>query len=146
MDIFARRLEVLLKTSWRRFCKTSRRRFEDVWPRRKYWSWSRRLEEVFKMYSEDVWLVGICLEDALARHLEEILKTSWRRMAKTKILVLIKLSWRHLQDVFWGRLTWANIFVLIKTSSSEDEDERRLQDIFIKTNVCWEACSFSFFN
>ena len=30
----------------------------------------------------------------------------------------------------------ANIFVLIKTSS-EDEDERCLQDLFIKTNVCW---------
>ena len=29
-----------------------------------------------------------------------------------------------------------NIFVLMKTSS-EDEDERRLQDVFIKTNVCW---------
>ena len=28
------------------------------------------------------------------------------------------------------------MFVLIKTSS-EDEDERRLQDVFIKTNVCW---------
>ena len=34
-----------------------------------------------------------------------------------------------------------NIFVLIKTfedvfkTSSEDEDERRLQDLFIKTNV-----------
>ena len=23
--------------------------------------------------------------------------------------------------------------------SSEDEDERRLQDVFIKTNVCWEV-------
>ena len=35
-----------------------------------------------------------------------------------------------------------NIFVLIKTSS-EDEDERRLQDDFIKTNVCWvERCQW----
>ena len=31
-----------------------------------------------------------------------------------------------------------NILVLTKTSS-EDEDERRLQDVFIKTNVCWPA-------
>ena len=23
--------------------------------------------------------------------------------------------------------------------SSEDEDERRLQDVFIKTNVCWDV-------
>ena len=30
----------------------------------------------------------------------------------------------------------ANIFVLIKTSS-EDEEGRRLKDVFIKTDVCW---------
>ena len=24
-------------------------------------------------------------------------------------------------------------------TSSEDEDERRLQDVFIKTNVCWDS-------
>ena len=85
-DVFARRLEDVLKTSWRRLedvLKTSWRRLEDIWPRRIYWSWSRRLEDVF-----------------------------WRRMSKV------------------------NIFVLIKTSS-EDKDERRLQDVFIKTNLCW---------
>ena len=60
--------------SWRRFCKTSWRRLEDVWPRRIYWSWSRRLEDVLK-------------------------------------------------------------------TSSEDEDQRRLQDVFIKTNVCWDMAS-----
>ena len=32
----------------------------------------------------------------------------------------------------------AIMFVLIKTSS-EDEDERHLQKVFIKTNVCWEC-------
>ena len=53
------------------------------------------------------------------RCLEDVLKTSWRRMIKTNIIVLIKTTWR-----------------LLKTSS-EHKDERRLQDVFIKTNVCW---------
>ena len=33
-----------------------------------------------------------------------------------------------------------NILVLTKTSSEdEDEDERRLQNVFIKTNICWDV-------
>ena len=59
-------------------------------------------------------------------------------MAKTNILVFTKTSWRRLEDVFWRPKAKANIFVLIKTSS-EDKDERRLQDVFIKTNVCWDV-------
>ena len=54
-DVFARSLEDVLKTSWRRL--------EDIWPSRIYWSWSRRLEDVF-----------------------------WRRMTKVNIFVLIKTS------------------------------------------------------
>ena len=65
--------------------------------------------------------------------LENVLKTLWKRLedvfwwrkAKANIFVLIKTSWRHFQDVFWRRRR--------KTSS------RRLQDIFIKANVCWET-------
>ena len=69
--------EDVLKTSWSRRCKTSWRRLEnvlkmynqgeyiclyqdvlktsseDVWLRRIYWSWSRRLENVLKTSSED---------------------------------------------------------------------------------------------
>ena len=52
-------------------------------------------------------------------------------------------SSRRLQDVFWRCLSKENIFVLIKTSS-EGEDERRVQDVFIKTNVCWKS-QFCFF-
>ena len=69
-------------------------------------------------------------------------------MAKTNILVLIKTSWRRLEDVFWRRKAKANIFVLIKTSWRRLQDvfwrrrrktsSRRLQDVFIKTNVCWD--------
>ena len=102
MKAFRRRLENVLKTTWR--C------FEDVFARR--------------------------LEDAL----KTFLKTSWRRMTKRNILVLIKASWRHLEDVFWRRTSKPNMFVLVKTSS-EDEDKRR--DVFIKTNVCWEMIQFS---
>ena len=51
----------------------------------------------------------------------------WRRKAKANIFVLIRTSWRRLQDAFWRRRR--------KTSS------RRLQDVFIKTNVCWDTNS-----
>ena len=72
-------LQDVLKMSWRRLedvLKTSWRRLEDVWPRRIYWSWPRRLEDVF-----------------------------WRRKAKANIFVLIKTSSRRLlktktKDVF----------------------------------------------
>ena len=73
---FSRRLEDVLKTSWRHLDKTSWKRVEDVLKtygqdeyigledvlktssedvrlRRTYLSWSRRLEDVFKTFSED---------------------------------------------------------------------------------------------
>ena len=67
----------------------------------------------------------IRLENVLKISLLDVLKMSWRRKAKGNIFLLIKTSWRHLQDVFWRRRR--------KTSS------RRLQEVFIKTNVCWET-------
>ena len=86
------------------------------------------------------------------RHLEEVLKTYWQ-----DVLKMSYWSWsRRPEDVFWSRMTKVNIFVLIKTSS-ENEDERRLQDVFItssrrlhnvfiKTNVCWEDCEHMYQN
>ena len=50
-----------------------------------------------------------------------VLKTSWRRMAKTNVLVLTKTPWRHNAK--------ASIFVLIKMFS-EDRDVRHLQEVF----------------
>ena len=107
-DIFARRVEDVLKrflqdflrtfsqdvlkTSWRRLevvLKTSWRHLQDVWPRRIYWSWSRRLEDVFKTSSQDLWVRQIL--------------SSWSR---------------RLEDVFKTK------------TSSEDEDESPLQDVF----------------
>ena len=82
------------------------------------------------------------------RCLEKVLKTSWRGIAKTNILVFAKTSWRRLEDVFWRHKAKVNMFVLIKTSWRRFQDvfwrrrrktsSRRLHDVFIKTNVCWE--------
>ena len=106
-----------------------------------------RLQNVLKMSSK-----RIC--DTSWRHFEDVLKTSWSRlenflktswrcMDKTNILVLTKMSWRRLQDVFWRRMINNNIFVFIKLSW------RRLlktktKDVFIKTNVCWDVCRLVF--
>ena len=104
------RLENILKMSWRHLWETSLRPLEDLF--------ARHFKIAFKMS----WR---CLANVF---LQDVMKTSWRRITKTNICLD--------QDVFWKRMSKANIFVLINTSS-EDEDERRLQDVFIKTNVCW---------
>ena len=82
------------------------------------------------------------LEEVFARRLEDLLQTSGKCLEGVR-LRRIYWSWpRLLEDVFWRRKAKSNIFVLIKTSS-EDEDERRLQDVFIKTNVCWPCVDSS---
>ena len=109
-------------------------------------SW-RCLQDVFARRLEDVlktsWrrLENVLktswrgIEDVFARRLEVVLKTSWRRMEKTNILVLTKTSWTRLEHVIWRRMINKNIFVFIKTSW------RRLEDVFWrrrrKTNVFW---------
>ena len=93
-----------MKTSWWYLCKTSWRRLEEAFKR----SW-RRFKDVLKTSSKR-------LEDVLKAHGQD----KW-----TNVLVLTKTSWRRLEDVFWRRKAKANIFVLIKTSS-EDEDKRRV--------------------
>ena len=96
-----------MKTSWRYLCKTSWRCLEDVLKT----SWR-------------------CLEDLFARRLEDVLKTSWRCLED-----VLKTSWKRyedvlktynqdeyadldedLEDVFWRRMSKANIFLLIKAS------------------------------
>ena len=79
-DIFARRLQDVLKTFLQDFLITFWRCLEDIL--------ARRLEGALKMS----W-----------RRLEDVLKTSWRHMTKANIFVLIKTSWRRLEDVFWSR-------------------------------------------
>ena len=119
-DIFAKGLEDALKTFLQDFLKMSWRRLENV-----FW---RRLGDALKTLPEDV------------------LKTS--RMTKANILVLTKTSWRRLQDVFWR--AWLRRIYLsssrsleeVLKTSSEDEDERHLQDVFIKINVYWDKFYF----
>ena len=87
------------------------------------------LQDVFKTFLQDVLNTSRKrLEDVWPRRiywswpirLEDVF---WRCKAKANIFVLIKTSWRRLEDVFWR---WRR-----KTPS------RRLQEVLIKTNVCW---------
>ena len=85
---FSRSLqENVLKMFWQDVFKTSWERLEDVWARRIYWSWPKRLEDVLKTSSEDVWLIRIYLSSS--RCLQDVLKTSFED----------EVEWR-LQDVF----------------------------------------------
>ena len=105
-------LENVLKTSLPDVLKMSWRRLEDIFKT----SW-RRLEDILKTFLQDVFQTSSRnLQDVLPRRLEDVLKTPWRRMARANILVLIKRSWRRLEDVFWRLMSKTNIFVLIKTS------------------------------
>ena len=82
-------------------------------------------------------------------------KTSWRRLKDKSwrclhhvFSVTIFCLSRYLEDVFWRGVTKANIFVLIKPSWNFFWRQRRktslrcLQDVFIRTNICWV---YSFF-
>ena len=90
-------LQDLLKMSWRRVCKTSWRRFENF----------------LKTYGQDEYI----------RLDQDVLKTEdiWVRRLYS--------PWsRRLEDVFWRRRR--------KISSGS------LQNVFIKTNVCWVYLNF----
>ena len=65
------------------------------------------------------------------RRLENVLKTSWQDVLKT--------SWKRLEDVLktYGQDKYIGLDQDVLKTSFEDEDEERLQDVFIKTNVCW---------
>ena len=108
-DIFGRRLEDVLRTSWRRF--------EEVLKT----SW-RRLEDFLKMILQDIL-------KTFWRRLEDVLKTSWRRITKMNILGLIKTS---SEDVWVKQIysSWSRRLEDILKMSSEEEDERRLQEVF----------------
>ena len=109
--------------------------FSEVWPKQifdlgKLFNLMIRLENVLKTSLPDVLKTS-------SKRLEDALKISWRRFCKTYSQdEYLGLD----QEVFWRRMTEANIFALIKTPS-EDEDKRRLQDVSMKTNVCWVGSS-----
>ena len=81
-DIFARRLEDVLKMFWRHFYQTSWKRLKDVF--------ARRLEDVLKRYGQDE---CIALD-------QDVLKTSSEDVRLRRIYS----SWsRRLEEVFWRR-------------------------------------------
>ena len=114
-------LQDVLKMSWRRLqnvLKTSWKCLEDVFQDALKTFW-RRLEDDLARR----------LADVLKMLLQDVLKTSWKRLEDVWSRRLY-WSWpRRLEDVFWRRKAKADIFVLIKTSP-EDDDERRLEDVF----------------
>ena len=107
------------------------------------------LEQVWKSYLQYVLKTSSKrLEDVLKTFLREVLKTSWKRLEDV-LKTYDQDKYIGLdQDVFWRRMDKVNIFVLIKTSWRRLEDvswrqrrktsTRRLQEVFIKTNVCWD--------
>ena len=123
------RSESALKTSLQDVLKMSWRRLQNVSKA----SW-RCLEDVLKTS----WR---CLEDVFARHLEDVLKTSWRCLED-----VLKTPWRCLedvfpilledvlktydqyeyigldQDVFWRRISIANMFVLKSLLKTKTKD------------------------
>ena len=112
--------EDVLKMSWgllENVLRTSWRRFEEVLKT----SW-RRLEDFLKMILQDIL-------KTFWRRLEDVLKTSWRRITKMNILGLIKTS---SEDVWVKQIysSWSRRLEDILKLSSEDEDERRLQEVF----------------
>ena len=117
-------LEDVLKTSWQDVLKTSWRCLEDVF--------AIRLEDVLKTSWQD------SLKTSWKR-LENVLKTSWRRMTKTIMLVLIKVFWKRLLKTYeLGEYIRLDQDVLKKSP----EDEKRLQDVFIKF-AGYHHCFFS---
>ena len=68
------------------------------------WSW-RRLQDMSWKRLQHVFSVTILrlprrLEDVLQKCLDDVLKTSWRRPGRRKIVTL-KTSWRHVLKMSW---------------------------------------------
>ena len=83
----------------------------------------RPLEDVFKTYLQYVFLKRLqdVLQDVFktfSRRLEDVFKTSWRRVCKRSCDYVFKTSWKT-KKCYW----------------------RRLQYVFTKTNVCWMFAS-----
>ena len=100
-EVLKTSLHDVLKMSWRRFCKTSWRRFEGVFKT----SYQDALKMSWRRFCKRSW-----------RRLEDVLNTSWQDVLKTYDQdEYIGLD-QGLEDVFWRRMSKANMFVLIKTS------------------------------
>ena len=121
---------------------------QGTFPAKICWSWRRlqnvlsviifrlprRLEDVLKTSwrrLEDIWPRR--LRWSWSRRLQDVLKMSWRHMAKMIMLVLLKMSWRRLEDVFW-RWRW-------KTSSRRLHQDECLLGLF-KEQFWWSGSLF----
>ena len=94
--VFARRLEDALKTSWRHLGKTP---------------W-RRLDDVLKMSSEDAWL----------RHIFVLIKTSWKRLLKTKTREVFKTFSKCLHQEECLLVNWSQIpYHILETQDLEKQ-------------------------
>ena len=125
---FWRCLENILKTFWRCFCRMSSirleyllaRRLEDLWPRRIYWSRTRRHADVLKTCSEDVWVRRICL--SLSRRLEDVLLRRRRNVFKTSSIhlhqdeYLLGVNWNKYQSKVTIQAPNQNLDYFIDTS------------------------------
>ena len=78
-----------------------------------------RLQNFLKMSSR-------CICETSRRRFEDVLKTSWTRPED-----VLKTSWRRFEDVL--KTSSEDVWVIRIYSSSS----RSLEDVFIKTNVCW---------
>ena len=97
LDVLKTFLQDVLKTSWRRLEDV------DVWPGRIYWSWSRRLQDVLKTFSEDAWVRRIY--SPWSRRLEDVLKASSededkRRLQDVFIKTNVSWDWRQYSIFF----------------------------------------------
>ena len=116
--------EYVSKISWKRVNKNS---LSWWYVLKTCWSCledilARRLENVLVRSLEDVLKT---FWRSLENILKNILKTSWRCLKDVfvrRLQDVLKTSWRCLEDVLktsWRRMTKTNILVLIKTSSED---------------------------
>ena len=118
--------EYIFKRSWKRAIKNSLSSWYVLKTSSTHhykMSWRHFCKTSWKYLSKESWK---CLEDVLEmswRRLEDVFKTSWQDVLKTSSTCMTR--W-----IYWS---WSRRL----ETSPEDEDEIRLQDVFIKTSVCW---------
>ena len=105
--------------------------FKTSWKRLQDMSW-RSLQNLF---SVTIFLSfqtsSRRLEDVLQKHLEDVLKTSSKRLGRRKIVTL-KTSWRRLKDMFSRRLKdmFSRRLKDMFSRLFQDMSSRRLQDVY----------------
>ena len=107
---------------------------KDMYRRRRQHVFKTALEDKHRRSLENMFwdvskMTSRLQEDVLKtsrRQLKSVLKMPWRCVTKAKIFVLIKTSWRQLEDVFWRYCSWTRRFQDVLKTLSQDEDERRL--------------------